>query len=315
MRSPTKSGWINFSALIVVNLLWAAQYPAYRIASDHMDVAALNFWVLVISLLLLVPFQIKARKGKASPPIGAKTFVEFGVLGLLGIIPPSVFLAWGINHSSASNAAILSLTIPILMTALGIIMLGEKITTIRVLCLLIGIAGTVLVSTSDMTNASFGRSVLIGNVVIFLAGVGSAFYNAYGKDLLARYGEIDVLVNSYLVAIIACAILSALTESRPFYQVTGYPVSVWGSVLVLGLLSWGFAMVLWMWVLNRLDVGQVSVSIYLLPFFGLLLSIITLHEKISFPQIAGGALVLIGTAVLTVYENRRASVSQVVVTN
>ena len=49
----------------------------------------------------------------------------------------------------------------------------------------------------------------------------------------------------------------------------------------LGVLPWGLAMVLWMWVLNRLEVGQVSASIYLLPFFGLGLSVLTVHDRIS----------------------------------
>ena len=46
-------------------------------------------------------------------------------------------------------------------------------------------------------------------------------------------------------------------------------------------------MVLWMWVLNRLEVGQVSTSIYLLPLFGLILSIVTVHDHITLSQILG----------------------------
>ena len=86
---------------------------------------------------------------------------------------------------------------------------------------------------------------------------------------------------------------------------TGYAPSTWWAVLSLGLLPWGLAMVLWMWVLNRLEVGQVSASIYLLPFFGLVLSVITVHDRISVHQGFGGALVLVGTIVLTVYESRQ----------
>ena len=54
-------------------------------------------------------------------------------------------------------------------------------------------------------------------------------------------------------------------------------------------------MVMWMWVLGRLEVGQISVSIYLLPLFGLLLSVISLHEKIGLAQVVGGGIVLMGT--------------------
>ncbi|HEX4486200.1 MAG TPA: DMT family transporter [Terriglobales bacterium] len=305
--SAQRGGWINFAALVLVNLLWAAQYPAYKIAGDNMEPAALNFWTLVFASLLLLPLWLRERsKHKAEiKPFQWKTLREYCLLGVLGILPPSVMLTWGIAHSSASNAAILSLTIPVLMTGLGIVMLGEKLTIMRGLCLILGVIGTLLISANDLANASFNRSLLLGNFVLLLAGLGSAFYNTYSKDLLSRYSELQVLLYSYVVAIAGCAIISAGYESKPFYRITGYSSATWLAVAVLGVLSWGVAMILWMWVLNRLEVGQVSTSIYLLPLFGLILSVVTVHDRITLPQLIGGALTVAGTGALTLYEGRR----------
>jgi drug/metabolite transporter (DMT)-like permease len=304
-----RGAWINFAALVLVNLLWAAQYPAYKIAGDHMEPAALNFWMLLFAAILLVPLWLrdKSKKKEAAKPFQWKTVYEFTLLGVLGIVPPSVMLAWGIAHSSASNAAILSLTIPVLMTGLGFIMLGEKLTLIRILSLGLGLVGTLLISTSDLAQASFSRGLLFGNFILLIAGLGSAFYNTYSKDLLSRYSELEVLIYSYAIGAIACAVISAAVETKPFYRITGYSLGTWLAVAFLGLLSWGIAMVLWMWVLNRLEVGQVSTSIYLLPLFGLILSIVTVHDHITMGQIIGGALTVAGTATLTLFEGRRAA--------
>ena len=54
-------GWLDLGALILVNLLWATQYPAYAIAGAAMEPAALNFWTLLAALLL-------AACGQAQPP-------------------------------------------------------------------------------------------------------------------------------------------------------------------------------------------------------------------------------------------------------
>jgi drug/metabolite transporter (DMT)-like permease len=218
-----------------------------------------------------------------------------------------VLLSWGIAHSSAANAAILSLTIPVLMTVLGVILLGERFTAVRGLCLALGLAGTLLMSTSDIGQASFGRGVLMGNVIILLGGLGSAFYNTYSKDLLARYSELEVLIYSYVAAAGACAAISVAVDRKPFFEVRGYGASAWAAVITLGLLPWGVAMVLWMWVLKRIEVGQASTSIYLLPLFGLLLSVVSVHERIAAEQALGGALALIGTLILTVYERQGAA--------
>lgn len=307
MKRRISMPWINFAVLVLVNVLWAAQYPAYRVAGEHMEAATLNFWTLLVAACLLVPLWLrekKRHKGKTRA-LNWRTVREFLLLGLLGIIPPSVMLSWGISHSSASNAAILSLTIPILMIVLGMVMLGEKLTRIRVSSLALGLVGTLLMSTTDLAEASFSRRLLFGNLIILLAGLGSAFYNTYSKDLLVRYSELEVLLYSYSIAGTACAVISAAFETKPFYRVTGYTGLTWLAVGVLGLLSWGVAMVLWMWVLNRLEIGQVSTSIYLLPLFGLILSIVTIHERITVSQILGGMLTVVGTAMLTLYEGRR----------
>ena len=62
-----------------------------------------------------------------------------------------------------------------------------------------------------------------------------------------------------------------------------------------------------MWVLKRLEVSQVSASIYLLSLFGVLLSAITLHERLTLPQVAGGVMVFLATFLTSEYEARRVS--------
>ena len=309
MKAQRGSAWINVGTLLLVNLLWAVQYPAYKIAGNHMEAAALNFWMLLFAATLLAPPWLgERRKRKSTHRVAQwKAVREFLLLGLLGIIPPSVMLSWGISHSSASNAAILSLTIPVLMTGLGCLMLREKLTLIRVLSLMLGLVGTLLISTSDLAQASFSRGLLVGNFVILIAGLGSAFYSTYSKDLLSRYSGLEVLIRSYAIGAAACAVISTVFENKPFYRFTGYTYATWLAIIVLGGLSWGVAMILWMWVLNRLEVGQVSTSIYLLPFFGLILSIVTIHERITMWQVLGGVLTVAGTITLTLFEGRRAA--------
>lgn len=298
------SRWINFATLLLVNLLWAVQYPAYEIASRKMGVATLNFWTLLMAATLLAPWWLRSRRSTSvtSHRITWRAIHEFSLLGVLGILPPSVMLAWGIDRSSASNAAILSLTIPILMVLMACFMLGEKLTGLRLASLALGLCGTLLISITDLKHVSFDHRVLLGNVIILFAGAGSAFYNTYSKDLLSRYSEVEVLLYSYLVAGLACAVISLAVDRPSFVKAWEPDASTWVAIAVLGLLSWGLAMVLWMWVLNRLEVGQISTSIYLLPVFGVILSVVTVHDQITRSQIMGAVLVLVGTATLTLFE-------------
>ena len=58
-------------------------------------------------------------------------------------------------------------------------------------------------------------------------------------------------------------------------------------------------------VSTRLDATQASLSNYMIPFFGLVIAALVLHERLTLPMIFGGALVLLSTLLITVYEEHR----------
>lgn len=270
------------------------QYPAYRVVADTVSVATLNFWTFVIAVIVLLPALLRDRRRNpaSAPRFRTKEGLTFLWLAALGIIPPSVVMAWGIEHSSASNASILSLTIPVLMMLMGMLMLKERPGRFLLMSLGLAMLGTALISWDDIAAGNFSGRTLTGNIAVFLSGAGAAFYNAYCKKLLERYSGVQVLVYGYIAAIILCAVIS-IWDPVPFYAVGGWSVSAWIAVIILGAIVWGAAMLLWMWLLNQLELGQISVSVYMLPVFGVLLSAATLGEQVGAMQLVGGSIVLL----------------------
>lgn len=305
MRRPGCSP-ANFALLALINLLWAAQYPAYKVASRRVAPSTLAAWTFLIAFVLLIPFRLRKRRAAFSRTDWRRALGQFATLAVLGLLPPTVLMAWGIERSTASNASILALTIPVLMVLMGIALLGEKLTWLRAASVAGALAGTVLISKSEIAGASFGKSVLAGNLLVLLAGAGSAFYNTYSKRLLNQFTELEILVYGYGFAAAICMVLSSALDKQPFYHLAGYGPGLWLSVLLLGGVSWGIAMVIWLWVLGRLEVTQVSASVYLLPLFGVLLSALTLGERLTAAQAAGGTLVLLAAYLTSAYEPERA---------
>src|SRR5579872_921734 len=117
--------------LVLVNMMWAAQYAAYKAASDKIKPVTVSTWTFLIAALVLLPFLIRERRSlPAGDPSGSRldpsgpsvhrsrwnkrNVFDFLVLAILGLIPASAFLAWGTDRSTASNAALIYLTIPII---------------------------------------------------------------------------------------------------------------------------------------------------------------------------------------------------------
>ena len=303
--------------LVLVNAMWAGQYAAYRTATEAMGPITVSAWTFLLATVVLSPFLLREKR-RGSPPDSparqsksefsflprsgwsTQDIAGFVVIGVFGLIPASAFLAWGTMRSTASNAAIIYLTIPIITAVLATLILGEKMTRARWLSLFVALCGVLILSDIDWRHLDLvsGR-YLFANVLVLLACFSSSFYNVYSKGLLRRFSPLEVLVFGYVIAVAVCLPLLIWVEPLTMAQIMGYTVWTWFSVMILSVFSWGIAMVLWMFLLKRLDVSQASVSVYLLPFLGILISTLTLGEKITPTMIVGGLMTLAGTILIT----------------
>lgn len=310
-----RRSFINLGLLTLVSLMWGVQFPVYKHAADYMSDSALSFYMFALAILMLLPFLVRERRAArrmaqlhpAAPrPFDMKTWLMLGA----SILPPSICVSWGIEHSSGANGAILYLTIPILMLVLAVPLLGERLTWTRIVTLVLALIGTVFVSRDDLVGGKFSMSTLLGNLAILSGCLGSAFYNIYSKRLLQRYSEVEVLVYSYAVAAVLCVVASQCLDVRPFYDIRGIPASTWVAIVALGGFVWGISMVLFLWLMKRLDVGQVSVSVYQQSFFGVLLSALMLGDHLRPAQIVGGLTVAMATLLADSHERRIARVAR-----
>lgn len=285
--------------LVLVNLMWAAQFPAYKVASEAMGPVTITAFCFVFASLVLLPFVAFKRKTFHAAFSGAKRR-DFLMIGVLGLVPASAFMAWGTERSTASNAAILSLSVPLITSLLAWTVLRERLTRLWWASLAISLIGVLVLSDVDLNQATFAESrFVLGNVLLLGACTSSSIYNVYSKKLLCSVSQREVLFYGYVIAAVISIMLSLWAEPSSWNQFSRYGWQVWVSLLVLSFLSWGIAMLLWMNLLTRLDVSQASISIYLLPILGLLVSFGALGEKLTPTMWVGGVLTLAGTILAT----------------
>ncbi len=306
---------IDVVLLILVNTMWAAQYSAYKVATEKMGPITVGAWTFLMAGMVLLPFLLWERRSSsalqssaaaASPQRNSKSLahrkniIGFLAIGIGGLVPASAFLAWGVNRSTASNAALIYLTVPIITAILASVIVNEKMTLVRWGSLGISVVGVLILSDFNWRHLELASGkFLLGNCLVLVACTCSAFYNVYSKELLRRFSPLEVLVYGYFLALMVSIPLLVGVEPLTAEAVRGYGMRVWLALIVLSGLSWGLAMVLWMFLLKRLDVSQASVSIYLLPFLGVLISAVTLHERITPTMILGGVVTLAGTILIT----------------
>jgi drug/metabolite transporter (DMT)-like permease len=307
-----RAGGLRYLALLAAaNLIWSAQGTAVKVlerpsneGAPTLGPIAITFLPFYVATLLLIPVLVWQRRSRPDrAPATSGDWWRFAVAGVFGQVLAQLGMTWGAILASASNQAILNLLIPVISAVLASIMLGERLTRLRVVCLVVGLIGVGLMSIRELEESSlFAKSYLAGNLLILLGCFGSSFYNVYCKGLLHRFGEVEILIASYIAASLASVPLLIWLEPIQIDALKAMDLRGWVAFGFLAVFMYGVSMLLFFWVLEHVPVTVASASLYLVPVFGVLLAYLILGETLSPFALAGAAIVLISTVLVMRYE-------------
>jgi drug/metabolite transporter (DMT)-like permease len=299
----------DWGLLLACNLIWASQFVMVKLVQEQMGPVFATFFPMTLATVLLIPIvRRERRENPAGPsdPMPKKDVLEFILIGVLGQVVAQLFITWGVRLSLASNAALLMLALPVSTAIMAYCFLGERMTPVRWISFALAIGGVLECSGIDWKelNLTSGQ-YLLGNLMIFLSVNGSAFYNAYSKKLLSRYSPLQVLLYSYYAVFVFLFPITLSTEPQGFHDLPQFTPVVWLGLIMLAFFQYFLSMVLFLNVLTRLDATQAALSNYLIPFFGVIIAAVVLHERLTMFMVFGGLLVLASTLLVTVYEERQ----------
>jgi len=293
-----------FTLLAMASLIWSAQGTAVKFLVRHMGPIAITFVPFYITTVLFVPMLIHKRR--ANPAALRPTWSDWGkftAAGVVGQVLAQLGMTWGISRSLASNGAVLNLMIPVITAVLASFMLHEKLSLLRIASLAIGLVGVLLMSVPDLKESSFLEGkYIVGNGLILVGCFGSSFYNTYCKGLLRRFQEIEILIFSYITASIASVPLLIWVEPFHWSVFGAFDWKSWAAFAFLAILMYGASMLFFFAALEHLDVTVASVSLYLVPIFGVLLAAILLGERMGTLALVGSGIVLAATILIMKYD-------------
>jgi len=296
-----KKTFVSWTLLIACNLMWALQFTCIKLTQGQVGPYFTVWGPMLLSTIFLLPFVWKDFKKEKKV---FKDILVFVPLALFGAFVAQVFMTWGTQYSLASNAAILTLSLPVITALFAFVVLKEKMNKIRWISFIIAIAGVVLCSTGDIRQMDFSSKYAVGNLLIFLAIVGNAYYNVGIKNISKRYTEMEMVFFTYVIMVILLTPLVLFYESDVFARIPSFTQQTWIGMSLLTFFHNFLSMVLFFKALKVLDAIQVALSNYLITFIGLPVAAIWLDEKLNASTIIGGILVFVSTLVITIIDYR-----------
>ena len=278
----------DLTDLLLLAALWGGSFLFMRYAAPAFGAVPLMWLRVAIASTCLLPLLIaRGQGGELAPRAGA-----MAVMGLTNSALPFVLIAWATLSITAGLAAILNATTPIFTAIVAALWLRERLTAVRLVGLLLGLAGVVVLA-ADKADFKPG-----GSGWALLASLGAALSYGFAANYARRFVTgVPALVNATGSQVAATLVLTPFAIA--FWPVQTPGALAWGAALALGLGCTALAYLLYFRLLARVGPARAVTVTYLVPVFATVWGALLLGESFTLRMGLGGAVVLAGTALAT----------------
>ena len=289
-------GPVDILQILAMAAVWGGSFLFLRIATPEFGPVPLIAIRVALSALCLLPAVAW------QPALRAEFRQNAGKLFILGITNaalPFPLFAYSTLFVTAGFASIINATAPLFAALVAGIWLRDRITPGGFLGLLIGFGGVVLL-VGGLPEARPGAHLAIAGSLFaaFMYGVSASFV----KRHLSGVNTWVTTIGSFGFAALLLAPLAALT-----WPAVPPSPKAWLTVLVLAVACTAIPNIYYFRLLLRVGPGKAMSVAFLIPVFGILWGALVLGEKVTAGMLGGGAVVLLGTALVVGVIGRRAA--------
>ncbi len=304
-KIPVKNKLTNPLIILTFSLiacfLWGSAYPVNIIGYKVLEIVREDLWgqvlfagysfviagMMIFTFCLMAGQRIRVRR---------RAWPKITLLGLLMTTGQYGLFYIGLSNTTGINASILASTYVFFNVVLSALLVaGERLTLVKVAGVLLGTIGVAVV----FLPGSGGLSPFTwrGDGLILAAELSISLGSVYFKKL---HEDIPVVMLTSLQMVVGAMFLVV-----PAVIVKGFfpfEISTAGLLTIgyLALLS-AVAFSLWNQIIRHNPMGKVSIYLFLIPVFGVILSVLLLQETLNMGSLIG--LVLVSVAIFIVNYN------------
>ena len=265
--------------------LWAMIPPAAKIAAGSLDNHQFLFYSSLFSFLGLLTATIFYKKTEHIKKYSLKNWLYVVVLGLLGTYIYYLFLYLGYAKAKGLEVLVVQYTWPVTIVILSIFILKEKLTIKKLISVVIGFLGVIVVLTKgDFSNVHINNIEVI--FLVFLGASSFALFSVLSKKV--ELEPIGVTTIYFLVATIA-----SFASMLYFSEFKIPTLNDWFPILLNGLLLNGFSYLFWLSALKKAEASYLAPFVFVTPVLSAIYLVLLFNEPIVFAYAIGLACVVV----------------------
>jgi drug/metabolite transporter (DMT)-like permease len=282
-------------ALLVVTLLFGANYVVAKVVLREvspLDLVVIRTWGAAAMLFAGARLRRRPARGPGFTP---RDVVQLFLFSLLGVSINQLCFLGGLARSTATNAAVMLVTIPLLTLAFAVALRRERPSAMGIAGIALGLVGAAILIGShggvDLTSRATA-----GNLLLLGSGSSYALYLVLTRPILARHDPLRV--TSWVFLLAALTVTPIGIGGVRGLVASGLSGAGWAGVAYVVIGATAVPYLLNNWALVRVKSSVVAVYILLQPVVAGALGRVFLHEAIG-PHTAIAALLVVTGVLLS----------------
>ena len=277
-----------YVTLLAGMVAFGGTWPAGKVAADHVPPAVVAVSRFATAALLLWLWALLSGRPVPRPHRADLPLVL--ALGATVVFAYNLFFLYGVRHSTAADGSVLVPgLIPVATALLAWAVLGDRPPRRAQLGLAVAFAGVVLVASP---TGGVGSDRVLGDLLFVGAALSWSVYTLAGRRATARYGSVSA--NVYATSAGTLLLLPLTFLDGGWSPLVQAPAGAIAGIAYLSVIGTVLGFVAFYEGVRLIGAARASSFALLVPIFGVLSSVIVLHEPLRVTLAIGGAVVIAG---------------------
>ncbi len=277
---------------LLLCVIWGTTWIFIKLGLN--DLPPVSFAAIRFSVACLILFPYLLIK-KVEFPRGKKIWKLIFITGFLQFFLNYGLLFWGEQHITSGLAAVLQATIPAFGLILARIYVGEQITRLKVISILLGLIGVAVIFREQLFLN--GHFAFLGSLAVVVGAFGAAYASVLTKAKGLAEHPGSLVFGQMLIGQLPLWLVGFWLEGNPVnFSWTGQAVIC---VLYLAIVGSIAAFWLYYWLLSKIDVTKAMMISLVTPLVAIIVGSF-FGEILEIETFFGGLLILLSVFLIVI---------------
>ena len=268
-----------FGANAVAVKLSLAGLGLFTTAGIRFGVASLV--IFTYARLLAKPLAVSRNQLRQLAPLGAIFFVQLSLFYL------------GLSKTTASHATLIANALPFVVMLLAHFFIpGDQITLKKIVGLILGFLGVVVLLTDSLTLSS---DILWGDMAVLLAIMVWGCNAVYAKRIIWDFHPIQITLYPMLIASLGFILCGIYVDQQSIFYIDGW---ILGSLFYQTFVTASFGMVVWNSMIKKYGATNLHAFVFIMPVSGVFFGVMLLGEPLTANLLL--AIILVASGLIVV---------------